>query len=217
MVDLINENENYEFKLVVEYSCILEDDEEWTVTGNKKLFTKIYTKGLPEGKKVWLNDIHTDTSIMASIKQFDGITQDTMDDGVHNSTLTGFAISDDTCYYGVNAIEGQNDQFIQGFVHGHNGYSNGSIEQRRFLESDYLEAGVFANKITSIYGLLGKDETKDVIYGIDVLSELKVNFCNRVLFVDSKTGNKYYTIYETSEDGIVNQYTESVGSAKKLN
>ena len=204
-----------EFGLIVEYDCLLEDEEEWTVTGNKNLYMRVYTKGLSSDKKVYMDNIHIDTTIMATIKQFDGILQDTMDDRIHNSLMLGFPISDDTYYYGVNAIEGQNDNFIQGFIHGCQGYSNGSVEEKRFLESDYLSKGVFANKITSVVGLLIQDNEHEVPYGVDVLSTLMVDFCNKVLFV--KDGKKYYKIYEIDDEGNVEVIEEEYGKTKVLN
>lgn len=208
---------NEDFKLIIEYNCLLENDEEWTVTGNKNLFMKIYTKGLPENKKVYIDNIHIDTSIMAARKAFDGILQDTMDDKIHNSLMVGFPINDDTYYYGINAIEGQNDEFIQGFVHGYNGYHNGEITQKRFLESDYLKEGVFANKITAVCGLLIQDENSNEPYGVDVLSTLRIDFCNKIAFIDHKTGEKYYKIYEINESGEIEIYEEKIGKTKKLN
>ena len=73
-----------DFKLVIEYSLDEDSSKKWTITDNKKLFTKVYTKGLPEGVKVYIDNIHTDTSIVASRETMDGILQDTMDDRIHN-------------------------------------------------------------------------------------------------------------------------------------
>lgn len=209
-----------DFKLVVEYSCLLEDNSEWTVTGNKELFTKIYTKGLPENKKVWINDIHTDTTILSVKAEFNDIIQDTLDDGIHNAPLKGYDISDDTFYYGINVIQGQNEQFIEGYFRAHNGTGSGSVEQKRYLESDYLENGVYANKITSVYGLLiGEEKDNRIddnnIRGVDVPSKIKVDFYNRVLFV--KNGQKYYKVYTIDKKtGSVIVQEEKIGYSKTL-
>ena len=88
--------------------------------------------------------------------------------------------------------------------------------EKRFLESDYLEAGVFANKITSVCGLLIQEEGKDEPYGVDVLSTLRVDFCNVVAFVDD--GTKYYQVYEVDEYGNVTiTKEENNPKVKKLN
>lgn len=155
-----------DWSLVIEYSGQLEDSEYWTITDNKELHMKIYTQGLPEGYKVYINDIHSDTSIVARQKQMDGITQDTMDDGIHGTDLLGYPISDMTCCYITNAIEGQNDDFISGSVIGFQSYTSGTVQQQRFLESDYLEKGVIANQVSSIFGLLVKGQM------IKILGEL---------------------------------------------
>lgn len=62
-----------------------------------------------------------------------------------------------------------------------------------------------------------EDEIKDVIYGIDVCSEIKINFYNEVLFKDAKTGELYYIVYEILEDGSANEIEKPIGNSKKLN
>jgi hypothetical protein len=77
-----------------------------------------------------------------------------MDDRIHNSLMYGFPIGNDTCYYGVNAIEGCNDDFIQGTFYGYNGYGGGSVTQKRYTEANYQELGVYANKFQLVYDIL---------------------------------------------------------------
>ena len=100
-------------------------------------------------EKVYIDNIHTDTSICSYYAQIDGVMQDTMDDRIHNSLILGFSISDTNSYRGINQIEGQNDTFVKGFASGYNGYHSASITEQRFLESDFLKNGVYANKISS--------------------------------------------------------------------
>lgn len=167
------------FKLIVEYSLDENSSKKWTITDNKKIYTKVYTQGLSEGVKVWIDNVHTDTSIVASRDNMDGILQDTMDDRIHNSLMYGFPISDTTSFYGVNIIEGQNDTFISGSYRGFNGYVSGEVTEHRYTEEDYLEEGVFGNMISSVYGLLiqvGDNEP----YGVDVSSEVVVLACNKI-------------------------------------
>jgi len=192
-----------DFKLIVEYSLDEDSSKKWTITDNKKLFTKVYTEGLPEGVKVYIDNIHTDTSIVATRETMNGILQDTMDDRIHNSLMYGFPISDDTCFYGVNVIEGQNDTFIKGSFHGFNGYSSGSVEEKRYTEKKYLENGVYANKISSAYGLLiqkGNDEP----YGVDVSSDVVVLAYNKII-TEYESGKKEIKTFD--RDG---GYTVSV-------
>ena len=188
------------FKLVVNYQCELQEDERWTVTSDKQINTEIRTDGLPVGTQVYIDNVHTDTTICSYYPQVDGVTQDTMDDRIHNAQMLGFPISDSNAYVGINQIEGQNETFISGFVHGYNGYSSGSVSEKRFLESDYLEKAVYANKITSIIDLIivkGEEMTC-----VSVPSEVQVSvwpFIER----QKSGGTKYYRYYYLKENGTM--------------
>ena len=188
------------FKLVVNYQCELQEDERWTVTSDKQINTEIRTDGLPAGTQVYIDNVHTDTTICSYYPQVDGVTQDTMDDRIHNAQMLGFPISDSNAYVGINQIEGQNETFISGFVHGYNGYSSGSISEKRFLESDYLEKAVYANKITSIIDLIivkGENMTC-----VSVPSEVQVSvwpFIER----QKSDGTKYYRYYYLNDNGTM--------------
>lgn len=152
-------NEN--FKLICEYTCDPGEEKVWRITGDKFLRLKVYTENLPENYNVYIDNVHIDTSIKSRYATVDGIKQDTMDDRIHNSLMLGFPISDNTSYIGVNAIEGCNESFISGTYFGMQGYSSGSITEKRYTESDYRELGVYANKISVVYDLLikGPDDT----------------------------------------------------------
>lgn len=162
-----------QFNLVVEYKCQLKDGERWTVTSDKDINMEIRTDGLPEGVEVYIDNVHTDTTICSCYPTVDGITQDTMDDRTHNSLMLGFPIADDNPYIGINHIEGQNDTFISGFVHGYNGYGSGSVSEKRFLESEYLAMGVDANKISSVIDLIVIDGDRTTCSSVK--SEVKVS------------------------------------------
>lgn len=182
------------FKLVIEYYC---DDIEWRITSNKKLYMSIYTEGLV-GNNVYIDTIHMDTSIVAPYNAyFDGIKQDTLDDHIHNSLMIGFPISDNNSYFGINSIEGQNSEFIEGYTNGYNGYSSGTISSQRHLESDFLEKGVCANKIDGVIGLLIENPTTGVIRGVDVDTTLIVKVNNKITFEEK---GKYVT-YQYDEYG----------------
>lgn len=200
------------FKLVVEYKCVLEEGEEWTITSDKNLFMRICTKGLPKGEHVWIDNIHIDTSIMAAKKEFDGIVQDSMDDRIHNSLMLGFPISDEDSYYGICAIDGQNDTFIQGTIYGYQSV-HGDIEEKRFLESDYLKEAVYANKINSVFDLLIQDSDQKDPVASSTSDKLQVDVCNKVKFMDD--GKVYYKQYEINEDGSVDVITVETGKTKK--
>ena len=188
------------FKLVVNYQCELQEDERWTVTSDKQINTEIRTDGLPAGTQVYIDNVHTDTTICSYYPQVDGVTQDTMDDRIHNAQMLGFPISDSNAYVGINQIEGQNETFISGFVHGYNGYSSGSVSEKRFLESDYLEKAVYANKITSIIDLIivkGEEMTC-----VSIPSEVQVSvwpFIER----QKSDGTKYYRYYYLKDNGTM--------------
>lgn len=143
-----------DFQLIVNYRCVLEENAKWTITSDKKMDMKIHTSGLDSNTSVYIDNVHIDTTIRSVYPSVDGITQDTMDDRIHNSQMIGFPISDTNTYSNVNSIEGQNQTFMQGSFHGFNGYSNGTITEHRYVESDYLKAGVYANKINSIIDLI---------------------------------------------------------------
>lgn len=200
-VDVPEEN----FKLLIDYNCNLEDGENWTITGDKSLITTIKTDGLPDGYKVFIDNVHTDTSIVATSALFNGVIQDSMDDRIHTSLLVGFPISDDVDYIGENEIEGQNDSFIRGTYYAYcGGYGSGDIYEKRHLESDYLKEGVYGNKISSVIDLLiHKPGMADGEYkAVSVSSDIVVKCCNYVAFLDSN-GDTYYNVYEIKDNGEV--------------
>lgn len=195
-----------EFKLVVEYYLDDVTSKKWRVTDNKKIYTKVYTQGLEEGKKVYIDNVHTDTSIVSTKETMNGITQDSMDDRIHNSLMYGFPISDTVYFYAVNEIEGQNDTFIRGSSLGFNGYSSGTIEEERYTETDYLSGGVYANKIASVYGLLIQSGDEEP-YGVDVSSDVLVLVSNVVEY-NYEDGSKVIRIY--NRDGSYSKETVKV-------
>lgn len=163
-----------EFKLVTEYSCDSSSKREWRITSDKFLYIRAYTKNLPEGTEVYIDNVHIDTSIKSKYAIVDGILQDSMDDHVHSSQLIGFPISNNTSYYGVNAIEGCNQEFIEGTAYGYNGYYSSSVETKRRTEKEYLEMGVYANKIQIVYDLLVKGPNDKDFQNISVCTDFIV-------------------------------------------
>lgn len=186
-IDVPNEN----FKLVAEFSCDDSSKREWRITSDKYLYIKINTQNLDDNTEVYIDNIHIDTSIKSKYAIIDGIMQDTMDDRVHNSLMIGFPISNDTYYYGVNAIEGCNKDFIQGTFYGYEGYSSGTVEQKRYTESDYIELGVYANKISVVVDLLVKGPNDKDYRNISVYTDFLVNTSTKEIeYEDNNTKEK---------------------------
>jgi len=162
------------FKLVTQYACDDASKREWRITSDKFLYFNVRTEGLEDGTLVYIDNIHIDTSIKSKYASMDGILQDSMDDHVHSSQLIGFPISNTTNYYGVNAIEGCNDTFISGSTYGFNGYYSGSVTEKRYTEKDYLDCGVYANKIQIVYDLLVKGPNDKDFSNISVSTDFLV-------------------------------------------
>lgn len=181
-----------DFKLVVEYSLDDNSAKKWKITDNKKITTTVYTKGLPEDVKVYVDNVHTDTTLVASKETMNGITQDSMDDRVHNSLMYGFPINDTTPLICINEIEGQNETFISGYCHGLNGMTSGTVTEKRYEEEDYLENGVYGNKISSSYGLLIQKGDNEP-YGIDVSSDVVILASNTIVKEKADGTQKIYT------------------------
>ena len=180
-----------DFKLITQYACDDAAKREWRITSDKFLYYNVCTEGLTEGAEVYIDNVHIDTSIKSKYAVMDGIIQDSMDDHVHSSQLIGFPISDNTVYYGVNAIEGCNDTFIQGTFYGYNGYSSGEVEQKRYTESEYLEMGVYANKIQIVYDLLVKGPNDKDFSNISVSTDFIVPVTSTEVEYEDYTGKTY--------------------------
>ena len=196
------------FQLSVGYSIVPpegvnEDDFKWRVTNDKNLNIEVHTVGLPEGYRVWIDNVHIDTFIEATDPYFNGITQDTMDDRVHSSLIMGFPISDTTYYSSTNLISGQDKDFIEGTFRAYcsdsDGYAKGEVRQQRYVDEDYLKKGVYANKIGLIYGLLIQGPNDPEPYGVDVPDEVHVYVYNRVEKYDSMKGA--ISVYEYDMNG----------------
>lgn len=207
VIDVPGEN----FKLVIHYRCILEDNAKWTITSDKEMYMDIRTQGLDPNTKVFIDNVHIDTTIRSVYPSVDGITQDSMDDRVHNAQMVGFPISDTNTYSNVNSIEGQNQTFMQGSFYGFNGYSSGSISEKRYVESDYLSGGVYANKINSVVDLIIQkpDGTTTCVsvpstIGVSVWPYIKRVNNNgtafyRYYYYDEKAGRMEYKDYNEEE------------------
>lgn len=197
-----------DFKLEVSYSIlppegVSEEDFRWRVTNDKNLNIEAHTIGLPEGYKVWIDNVHIDTFLEATNPYFNGIKQHSMDDRVHTSLVMGFPVSNTTYYSSTNLISGQDKDFIEGtymaYCSGTTGAGSGSISQQRYVDQDYLAKGVYSNKIGLIYGLLIQGPNDPEPYGVDVADELHVYVYNRVEKYDSSKG--VINVYEYDMNG----------------
>lgn len=186
-----------DFQLSVSYSIlppegVSVEDFKWRVTNDKNLNIEVHTVGLPEGYRVWIDNVHIDTFIEATDPYFNGITQDSMDDRVHSALIMGFPISDATYYSSTNLISGQDKDFIEGTFRAYcsddSGYAKGEVRQQRYVDEDYLAKGVYANKIGLIYGLLIQGPNDPEPYGVDVPDEVHVYVYNCVEKYDSTKG-----------------------------
>ena len=184
-----------DFSLVIGY---LSGDKVWKINSNKKLYIEIKTKDLPDNKEVYIDNIHMDTSIVSTKAYLNGILQDTMDDRIHNSIMLGFPISNTNSYFGINEIEGENAEFLEGYTLGLYGYSSGSISTRRRLESDYLEKGVWANKIDSVIDLIIVNKDTNELRQVSVDSSLLVEVNDKIEFTDE---NNNVITYDYNKDG----------------
>ena len=187
-----------DFKLKVNYRCLLDNNERWTVTSDKEMYMDICTEGLDPNTHVFIDNVHIDTTIRSYYPSVDGVTQDTMDDRIHNAQMIGFPISDTNTYSNINCIEGQNQTFITGSYHGFNGYSGGSISQKRYVESNYLKAGVFANKISSVIDLIIQ-KPNGVVTCVSVPSVVGVSVWPYIEVVNEK-GESTYRYYYFDEN-----------------
>lgn len=180
----------YGFKLVTEYACDSESKREWRITSDKYLYITVRTEGLSEDTIVYIDNVHIDTSIKSKYAIMDGIIQDSMDDHVHSLQLVGFPISDTTICYWVKTIEGCNDTFIKGSYHGFNGYGSGSVSEKRYSKLDYLEKGVYANKVLIVYDLLVKDPNDKEFANISVSTDFLVPVTNAEVTYEYPDGTK---------------------------
>ena len=104
-------------------------------------------------------------------------------------------------YFGVNEIEGQNQTFLQGYSYGYRGYQHGEVETKRYLEKDFLEHGVWANKVDSVIDLIIVDKTTGEKRVVSVDTKLLIEVNNKITYLD---GNNYVT-YQYDRDGEAKQ------------
>ena len=186
------------FTLITKYSCDSSSQRAWRVTSDKFLYLNVYTEGLSDDTIVYIDNIHIDTCIKSKYAAFDGIQQDTMDDHVHSSQLIGFPIGNDMDYYGVFSIEGMNQTFIEGTMHGYQNYTSGSVTQQRYTEKDYVEEWkVYANKFQVVYDLLVKGPNDIDFRNVSVATEFIVPITSNEKTEEKVTQNEGSSLVKT--------------------
>ena len=122
---------NNNFSLEINYKLNLAEDERWTLCDNKSFTMEICTRNLKNGLSVYIDNIHTNTSIVSYNPYFNGILQDERDDRIHSSTMLGFPISNDISYVGISQIEGQSKDFLENYNLGLADYSYDKIKTQK--------------------------------------------------------------------------------------
>ncbi|MBR3897799.1 MAG: hypothetical protein IKJ43_00785 [Bacilli bacterium] len=166
-----------EFKVVLNFT---KDDDNWRITTDKTLNYEIKTEGLNENKEVYIDNIHMDTSIVSTKAAYNGIIQDNMDDRIHNTLMLGIPVSDTNTFYGINIIEGKNEEFKDAYG-------------RQITESNILADGIYANKIDIVIDLLIKDKTTEEIRCVSVKTTLLVEANNEITIEEN--GKTYIKTY----------------------
>lgn len=171
------------FKLVVTYYT---DEKEWRATSDRALYMDIHTEGLDDKYDVYIDNIHTDTSIVSTYLDYNGIKTDSMDDRIHNSVDRGFSISNDNHYIGINIIEGQNDTITEIFT----SESSSSVKTNRVSEEDLLIKGVYANLVDSVFGLILVNKETNEVSWIDIRDSIVIPV-NNIIEYSNGTSVQY--------------------------
>jgi len=166
------------FKLVVTFSYDNSKTRSWNIATDKFLNYAVNTDGLPAGYEVYVDNVHIDEFVKANNYQLDGIRQDTMDDRIHNALMYGFPISDSAVYYGIDLIEGMNQECIEnsyyGFYYNSYYYGSSTIEKRRYTEEDFMDYGAYGNKIATVIDLLVKGPNDKEFRAVSVSTDFGV-------------------------------------------
>lgn len=177
-----------DFKLVCEYGTNGYDLNNWRVTDPKQVSMKVHTQGLPDGYDVVIDHVHADISLLSISPQINGITQDSMDDTFHGQTQDGFAISNDTDYYNVFAIEGYTSQFYELWGCAFGQYGSLSSSYERLTENNIIQVGTYGEKISIVYDISIKKPGSDKYYTKSVMSTLGVPVSQKLNKKDAVTG-----------------------------
>ena len=188
-----------DFKLVVKYSLKKNEDFKWRITEPKTLFADINTQDLSDDCRVWVNSVHTETFLVSTDQDFNGLLQESSDH--YGIFFYPMQISNKIGYISTLTIGGvsQNDDFLKNMVAGEDNISDDLIEQKMYTDEYYLENGVCANEINLLYELLVQGPNDDEPHTVYVKSKVYVLVYNRVEKSD-KDNNIIY-VYEFDMNG----------------
>ncbi len=162
------------FSLVCEYDTGKYSLKKWHVTDAKSINMNVHTKDLPDGYDAIIEHMHADISLVSTSPQINGITQDTMDNSFHGTSQDGFVIDDDTSYYRIFSIEGYTDQFYELWGSAFGNYGSLSSEYKRLTESNIINVGTYAERLSIVYDLAIKSPTDEKYHSVSVKSELLI-------------------------------------------
>ena len=172
---LEKEHEIEGFKFITTYNTGDYDLNRWRVTDSKVINMTAQVTEAPEGATVLIEHVHVDMSLKSTNPQFDGLSQDNMDDSYHGTSQDGFFVSDTYQYQNKFAIEGFSKDLIDGWTFICGSYGSGSIEEERLTEKNLVEEGkVYANKMQIVYDVLIKYADEDFYHVVSILDEFLI-------------------------------------------
>lgn len=166
------EVKNTNFKLVSALNYLDEESNSWDITSDKNLYLTVYTKDLDEMTEVYINNIYIDISLLSDDIMFNGILQDKKNISTVDSRKV--YIDNNISYEGIIPIEGQSLDFLKETYLAFNNLENEFMIEKRFVEKDYENNGVYGNRIRVVYELLIKKQGEDNYQTIDVATEYDI-------------------------------------------
>lgn len=166
-----------EFSLSIMYDTENYPTDQWAITEAKNLGIEVKTTEMPDDTKVFIDNVHIDSSILSMEPEFNAIPTDSMDDNTHTSLYPGFPISNDISYYGIFSIRGYSETLISGYSRGYYtkrygfGSTKGTTKEKRVTEQDLKEALVYGQKFQIVYDLWIQKENYKFPYMQSVISE----------------------------------------------
>ena len=172
---LEKEHEIEGFKFITTYNTGDYDLSRWRVTDSKVINMTAKVTEVPEGATILIEHVHVDISLKSTEPQFDGLSQDNMDDSYHGTSQDGFLVNDTYEYENKFAIEGFSKDLIAGWTFICGSYGSGSIGEKRLTEKNLVEEGnVYANKMQIVYDVLIKYDNEDFYHVVSILDEFLI-------------------------------------------
>lgn len=172
---LTKTHEIEEFEFITTYNTGDYDLSRWRITDSKVISMTAEVANVPEGATVLIEHVHLDMSLKSTDPQFDGLSQDYMDDSYHGTSQDGFFISDKYQYQNKFAVEGFSKDLIDGWSFIFSSVGSGSVNQQRLTEKNLVQYGkVYANKMQVVYDVLVKYADEDFYHVVSVLDEFLI-------------------------------------------